>query len=141
MSDPDYLLDTDTVVGLLRDRPLPVRVRFRAAMDGGSLLAISSVVLFELSFGIARSAKPTENRDRLSALLAAGVAVLSLAESDARAAAVVRAELAMIGTPISPYDLLIAGQARARDTVLVTGNTGEFGRVRGLRIEDWRDPI
>ena len=53
-----------------------------------------------------------------------------MTENDARAAA---------GMPIGPYDVLIAGQARSRGAVLVTGNTGEFARVRGLRTEDWGD--
>ena len=140
MSDPHYLLDTDTVVGLLRNRPPAIRIRFRAVLSGGKLLAISSVVLFELRYGIARSARPAENEDRLWALLAAGVAVLPLTEPVARAAAAVRAELAATGTPIGPYDLLIAGQALASGAVLVTGNTREFSRVRNLRVEDWRHP-
>jgi tRNA(fMet)-specific endonuclease VapC len=60
-----------------------------------------------------------------------------LTENDARAAAAARAESAAAGMPIGPYDVLIAGQARSRGAVLVTGNTGEFARVRGLRTEDW----
>jgi tRNA(fMet)-specific endonuclease VapC len=60
-----------------------------------------------------------------------------LTENDARAAAAARAESAAAGMPIGPYDVLIAGQARSRGAALVTGNTGEFARVRGLRTEDW----
>lgn len=59
------------------------------------------------------------------------------ASADARAAAHQRLQLASRGTPIGPYDLLIAGQALARDLTLVTGNTREFGRIEGLRVEDW----
>ncbi len=71
MGDPDSPLDMDTVVGLGRDRPLPDRVRFRAVMDGGNVVAISSVVLLELGFGIPRGATEMANRNRLSALVAA----------------------------------------------------------------------
>lgn len=49
----------------------------------------------------------------------------------------IRAEMKRRGTPIRPYDILIAGQAKARGHTLVTNNTGEFSRIAGLRIEDW----
>jgi len=51
-----------------------------------------------------------------------------------------RARLALIGGPIGPYDVLIAGQALARQLILVTHNTGEFGRIEGLTVEDWQTP-
>ena len=56
---------------------------------------------------------------------------------DAGSAAVVRARLERKGTPIGPYDVLLAGQALARDLTLVTNNTREFRRVKGLKLEDW----
>jgi tRNA(fMet)-specific endonuclease VapC len=63
--------------------------------------------------------------------------VLSFDVEDARHAGAIRAELAAAGTPIGPYDALIAGQARARCLVLVTHNVREFARVPGLQVEDW----
>jgi tRNA(fMet)-specific endonuclease VapC len=65
-------------------------------------------------------------------------AVLAFDKEDARRAGEVRAMLASKGTPIGPYDVLIAGQALARGLVLVTDNTGEFRRVPRLRIENWQ---
>jgi tRNA(fMet)-specific endonuclease VapC len=65
--------------------------------------------------------------------------VLEFDKEDARQAGQVRALLAAQGTPIGPYDVLIAGQAVARDMILVTRNTQEFERVRGLRFEDWQE--
>ncbi len=59
-------------------------------------------------------------------------------KEDARQAGKIRALLASKGTPIGPYDVLIAGQAMARNMVLVTRNTDEFERIPGLRLEDWR---
>lgn len=56
---------------------------------------------------------------------------------DARQAAEIRATLASEGRPIGPYDLLIAGQARAKELTVVTRNLGEFARVPGLRVENW----
>ncbi len=49
----------------------------------------------------------------------------------------VRADLTGSGAPIGPNDLLIAAIALADDLILVTHNTDEFGRVKGLRMEDW----
>ncbi len=63
--------------------------------------------------------------------------VVAFDKEDARLAGVIRAALAKAGTPIGPYDVLIAGQARARDMVLVTRNVNEFARVSGLQVEDW----
>ena len=137
MNVRDYQLGSDTVVGLLRNRPASIRERVEEVIATGTSLSISSVVLFELSYGAARSSRPTENAERLREFLAGRTLVLPLTEHDARAVAAVRAELAAAGTPIAPYDVLIAGQARSRGAVLVTGNTREFGRVRGLRLDDW----
>ena len=64
--------------------------------------------------------------------------VLEFDQEDARHAGEVRAHLASKGTPIGPYDVLIAGQARARKLTLVTHNTTEFQRVPGLKVEDWK---
>ena len=63
--------------------------------------------------------------------------VLEFDQEDARQAGEIRAHLASKGTPIGPYDVLIAGQAKARNLTLVTHNTTEFQRVEGLRVEDW----
>ena len=58
--------------------------------------------------------------------------------NDARRAGDVRAALRARGTPIGPYDVLIAGQALARGLILVTHNVAEFSRVEGLRVENWQ---
>ena len=63
--------------------------------------------------------------------------MLSFDEEDARISGEIRAQLAKKGTPIGPYDVLIAGQALARGLTLVTANTREFSRVEGLRLVDW----
>jgi len=64
--------------------------------------------------------------------------VLEFDQEDARQAGEIRAHLASKGTPIGPFDVLIAGQAKARNLTLVTHNTSEFRRVEGLRVEDWK---
>ncbi|MGH7081033.1 MAG: PIN domain-containing protein [Acetobacteraceae bacterium] len=84
--------------------------------------------------GACKSRRRSENLARVEGLQ---FAVLEFDQEDAREAGEIRAALASAGTPIGPYDVLIAGQARARDLILITRNVGEFSRVRGLRIEDW----
>jgi len=63
--------------------------------------------------------------------------LLDYTEKDAQAAAEIRADLERRGKRIGEYDTLIAGQALARNMILVTANTREFARVKGLTVEDW----
>ena len=63
--------------------------------------------------------------------------IIEFDKEDARKSGDIRAMLAALGTPIGPYDILIAGQAKSRDLILVSRNTNEFGRVAGLRVENW----
>lgn len=100
-------------------------------------LAVSSVALFELWYGVARSNRPEENAERLRIFLSGDVRVIDFGHDDARIAGDIRAGLEKDGTPIGAYDLLMAAQALHRDATLVTANTREFARVRGLRWQDW----
>ncbi|WP_246333019.1 PIN domain-containing protein [Aureimonas mangrovi] len=93
-----------------------------------------AIVVHELFYGAFRSERQADNLRRVEALQ---FEVLDLDREDAFRAGQIRARLADLGTQIGPYDILIAGQALARDFVLVTRNTREFERVEGLRIEDW----
>jgi tRNA(fMet)-specific endonuclease VapC len=104
-------------------------------------IALSAIVLFELWFGIAKSERRAENIAELEAFLARGFEILALDGDDAEEAGDIRATLARAGTPIGPYDVLIAAQARRRDATLVTANGREFSRVPGLKIEDWTVPV
>lgn len=97
-------------------------------------MATSSISVFELYFGAFKSARRDENMLKLESL---DLEIVLFDADDARHAGVIRAALRERGTPIGPYDLLIAGQARARDLTLVTNNLREFQRVAGLRVEDW----
>lgn len=135
-----YLLDTNAVIAVLKNSPVAVRERVRETAATDASIAVSSVVLFELWYGVARSARPTENAERLRIFLSAGIDALAFEEDDAQAAGELRAELDAAGTPIGPYDLMIAGQALCRGATLVTANVAEFARVRGLRWEDWSAP-
>jgi len=128
----DYLLDANAVVGLLNNRPrnLVRRARQEATKDIG----ISAIVAHELYYGAFRSQRASYNQGRFDALR---FVVIEFDKEDAVQAAEIRALLAVQGSPIGPYDVLIAGQAVARNVVLVTRNTREFARVPRLRIENW----
>jgi tRNA(fMet)-specific endonuclease VapC len=80
------------------------------------------------------------NTQRLEAFLAGPIALLTFDDRDARVAGEIRATLEAAGTPIGPYDLLIAGQAVRNGLTLVTANASEFARVSGLTLEDWAQP-
>jgi tRNA(fMet)-specific endonuclease VapC len=129
-------LDTNVVIGVLRQVPGRLLRRVADELPKGTL-ALSSIVLFELQYGIANSIRREENRERLAIFLQAPIEVLPFDTEDAEAAGGLRADLKRAGTLIGPYDVLIAAQARRRGAVLVTSNTGEFSRVPGLTIEDW----
>ena len=125
-------LDTNAVIAAINRRLPSVRPRLEAAIVAGESVGISAIVLFELRYGIIKSARPQENRAILAAFLALDVTPWPFEPEDAEEAGEIRAELERRGTPIGPYDVLIAAQARRRGAVLITANTLEFARVPGL---------
>lgn len=106
------------------------RLRAHRPTDFG----LPAIVAHELFYGACRSQRQAENLARLDALQ---FEVLAFEREDARCAGELRALLAAAGTPIGPYDVLIAGQAWARDLTVVAHNTREFQRVAHIRVEDW----
>lgn len=128
-----YMLDTNLCVRVLRERPASLRDRFNAEADG---LCLSTIVLTELLHGAAKSARPDHNRREVENF-AARLEVLVFDSDAAGHAAEIRASLERQGLTIGGYDVLIAGHARSRGLIVVTGNLGESRRVEGLRCEDW----
>jgi len=128
-----YLLDANAVIGLLNDAASSLAQRARREKPAD--IAISAIESHELFYGAFKSRRAVQNVGLVDALQ---FAVLEFDKEDARQAGKIRALLASKGTPIGPYDVLIAGQAMARNMVLVTRNTDEFERIPGLRLEDWR---
>jgi tRNA(fMet)-specific endonuclease VapC len=126
-----YLLDSNAIITWFngRNRALVERLK---AHDGE--FGTSTIVIFELYFGAFNSSRVADNIDRLANLK---MPLLEFGEADAKAAGEIRVALKKAGTPIGPYDLLIAAQAKARDMVMVTNNVTEFSRVEGLVVEDW----
>jgi tRNA(fMet)-specific endonuclease VapC len=134
-----YLLDTNACIALMNGAPAAVRSRFAKAIRGGFRVYVSSIVTFELWYGIAKSARVETNTQRLETLMSSVIA-LPFDNEDSHAAGSVRAALEAAGRPIGAYDLLIAGQALARQLTLVTANVSEFSRVKGLLWQDWAKP-
>lgn len=134
------LLDTNAVIAVLNDRPSIVRTKLKVVIEDGESVAISAMVVFELRYGAERSAHPNRNHARIDDLLAGPLEVLPFTAEDAEAAGTLRAYLAGQGTQIGPFDVLIAGQAKARDLPIVTANTREFERVPGLDVQNWVVP-
>ena len=130
-----YLLDTCTVSDFVKGHP-NVLARLKATPP--NLIVVSALTRMEVDYGLALN---TERAKKLAPILDAffsTIATLPFDEADAQAAAAIRATLKTRGQPIGAYDVLIAGTGVARGLVVVTSNVGEFKRVSGLQIEDWR---
>ena len=132
-----YLLDTNACIALINGTEINVRRRFKRAVARESVILLSSIVAFELWYGVAKSQRKDSNTQRLETFLGGPLEWALFDEDDARAAGTVRAELETVGRPVGAYDVLLAGQARRRCATLVTSNTKEFARVQGLKWEDW----
>lgn len=128
-----YLLDTNIVSDLVRS-PQGV-VAARLARTGESRVCTSVVVACELRFGAAKkgSARLSEQLEQVLAVLP----VLPLEEDASRRYGDIRQALEKSGTPIGPHDLLIAAHAMSLELTLVTDNTREFERVKGLKLQNW----
>ncbi len=128
-----YLLDTNIVIYTMKNRPKEVRDALRRYYGQ---ICISSVTYMELVYGAERSANPEQNLRVLEGF-AARLDVLSYGTDAATHTGQIRAELAAAGTPIGPYDQMIAGHARSLGLIVVTNNAREFERVKGLRVDNW----
>jgi tRNA(fMet)-specific endonuclease VapC len=135
-----YLLDTNACMALINGTHAGVRRRFQRAVARDGVMLVSSIVAYELWYGVGKSQRKEANTQRLEAFLAGPLEWTPFDDDDARAAGNVRAELEAAGTPIGAYDALLAGQARRRSATLVTSNVRGFGQVAGLKWEDWAVP-
>jgi tRNA(fMet)-specific endonuclease VapC len=127
-----FLLDTNAVISLVGQKSRPLVDRILACREGE--IGLSSIVVHELYFGAYKSQKVAYNLETLRLLLK-DFMIVEFNQEDARMSGEIRSALAAKGTPIGSYDVLIAGQAKARDLTLVTNNIGEFERVVGLRCD------
>ena len=130
-----YLLDTNVCVDYLTGRYPCVAERLQATVPAD--VAVSAIAVAELRYGADKSARPDANH-RVLGMFLGDVATLDFDGEAAAAYGRLRTSLERDGTPIGPNDMLIAAQALAAQLILVTDNTGEFGRVKGLVVENWR---
>jgi tRNA(fMet)-specific endonuclease VapC len=127
--------DTNTLIYFFKGQG---KVAERLLQTPPGELALPAIVLYELEVGIAKSNSPERRRAQLGELLA-WVEVLPFGALESRCSALIRADLEKRGEPIGPMDVLIAGTAFAHDALLITRNLSEFGRIPGLRLENWYD--
>ncbi len=128
-----YLLDTNTLIYYFKGMG---NVSHNLLSQPPQNISIPSIVIFELEVGIAKSTSPDKRTKQLDELLSL-VNIIPFAEKEAKVSAEIRAKLEKQGTPIDPYDLLIAGTAMAHQAILVSRNTSEFERIKKLQIENW----
>ncbi|VVQ32128.1 tRNA(fMet)-specific endonuclease VapC [Pseudomonas fluorescens] len=131
-----YMLDTNICIFTIKNKPQIVREAFNRH---NGQLCISAVTLMELFYGAEKSAAPEKNLAVIEGFVAR-LEVLPFNNEAAAHTGMIRSELAKAGTPIGPYDHMIAGHARSRGFIVVTNNLREFERVPGLRVEDWVHP-
>lgn len=130
----NYLLDTNICIYIINKKPLAVLNRVQSKQPGQ--IAISTITLAELEYGIARSQHPDRNRIAMLEFLFP----FAILDFDRRAAfeyGRIRSSLESMGTPVGPMDLLLGAQAKSHDLILVTNNEREFQRIEGLQIENW----
>lgn len=128
-----YMLDTNILIYTMKNRPAHLRQRFN---QHAGQMCISSVSLGELIFGAEHSQHVERNLADIERMIAQ-LEVMPFAMAEASHFGRIRAELYRTGRPIDPYDMMIAGHARATGMILVTNNEREFARVPGLLLENW----
>ena len=128
-----YMLDTNIVIYTINNRPDHIRALFKQHQ---AQICISTVTLGELVFGAEHSKQVERNLTDIKGMIAR-LEVLFYDDKAAYQFGQVRAGLYRAGQPIGPYDMMIAGHARARGLILVTNNIKEFARVPGLLLENW----
>lgn len=131
----NFLLDTNVCIDFLNGRFKEVTRRIREASPDN--LCLSSVVIAELRYGADKNRKKESNHRKLD-ILTEEIGCADFDQEAANTFGRVRTDLERKGTPIGPYDMMIAAHALSLDLVLVTDNVREFNRVEGLRVENWR---
>ena len=131
-----YMLDTNICIYAIKHKPEQVFMRLQEhdPID----ICISSVTYAELVHGAEKSKAIEKNRVAL-ALLLANIEIMNFDSLAAESYGKIRADLEKAGTPIGPLDMMIAGHAKALGYTVVTNNTKEFERVRGLKLENWTE--
>ena len=133
-----YMLDTNIIIYAIRHPDSEINEILRKHL--GKDICISVITYGELEYGIRKSSKPDQNRMAVRQFLA-GIRILDLDMAAAEHFGDIIADLERSRMRIGDRDTLIAAHARSMGYTVVTHNTREFGRVKGLHIEDWLAPI
>lgn len=128
-----YLLETNTLIYFFKGMGRVSEVMLSKSPKD---IAIPAIALYELEVGITKSNNPDKRKKQLASFVSR-IAVLPFTAKEAEASALIRAELENQGIQLGPLDTLIAGIAVSSNAVLVTHNTKEFNRIKGLAVEDW----
>lgn len=129
-----YLIDTNICIYVINNRPPEVRRIFEGHSSSES--AVSVITMLELKVGAHKSQLPLSRLDLIDRF-ASPMTHLPFTDDDAAVAAELRAGLERRGTPIGPYDLLVAAQALNRNLTIITSNETVFRRVPGLKLDNW----
>ncbi len=129
-----YLLDTNMCIYIMNQCPVAVIKRCRQCEPGE--IAISTVTVSELQYGVAKSSQQKKNKTRLEEFLLP-FEILAYDQNAANVYGTIRCQLEKRGMPIGSLDTLIAAHAISRDLVFVTNNEKEFRRIRKLKVENW----
>ena len=129
-----YLLDTDICIYIIKNRFVGLIKKLRRV--GIENVGISAVTVAELEYGVSNSDRSGESRARLYEFMVP-FAFIDFDLNAARQYGKIRKELKDLGQPIGPMDTLIAAIAMAHGQILVTNNGKEFGKVPGLKTENW----
>ena len=133
-----YLLDTNICIYLIKKHPPEVLARFQQIQI--KQLHISTVTIFELYYGIEKNNSQQRNLRALENFIGP-LTVVDFSFDAAKKAAQIRGQLRKLGTPIGAYDIQIAAIALSLNMTLLTNNTQEFGRVNGLKLDNWVSKI
>ncbi len=129
-----YLIDTNICIYLMNSQPAEVITKFKR-IDPGNI-AISSITVSELQYGIFKSKQKIKNQQRLNEFLFPFI-VLAYGEEETKKYGEIRATLEVKGLTIGPLDLLVAAHAKSQNLILITNNEKEFNRINGLEVENW----
>jgi len=128
-----YVLDTNTLIYFFKGMGKVAQILLSKSPK---LIGIPAIVIFELEVGIGKSTSPQKRINQLQEITSL-IKIMPFSDTEAKTSASIKVKLDKKGTPLGPYDLLIAGTALTHNAVLVTHNTKEFGRIEDLQIEDW----
>ncbi len=129
-----FMLDTNICIYIIKQKPIKVLKHFTQYSPGDIL--ISSITIAELRYGVEKSLHVQQNHDALSGF----IVPLEIAAFDEKAAeeyGKVRAQIEKKGQPVGSMDMLIGAHALSLGVALVTNNTKEFRRIKGLKVENW----